>query len=83
MTPETTATFIGLFNISIRQWVIDTLHIRNIECQEESVHLEGVLTLPGLAALQRLRLIIQISLLGSYMRKVPEVQEDSIFATLR
>jgi len=29
-------------------------------------------------ALVRLKLIIQTSLLGSYMRKVPEVQEESI-----
>jgi len=42
-----------------------------------------VLTLPRLAALQRLRLIIQTSLLGSYMRntaQAAELQEDAILA---
>jgi len=39
-----------------------------------------VLILPGLAALQRLRLSIYTSLLGSYMRKQPELKEYSILA---
>jgi len=39
-----------------------------------------VLTHHTTRALLRLRLIIQTSLLGSYMRKVREVQEESILA---
>jgi len=41
-----------------------------------------VLTHPAIRTPLRLRLIIQTSLLGSYMRKVPEVQEDSILAPM-